>query len=160
MKTLQEIAQAFGTHDHCIEYWVNQLKITANEIDFVLTHFDKRQRRTIMLECLRPMPYLVEHPELINHVQQIGVDNIKNLPESVYIAHLAQLKEADSINDTINKRSFPYNSYDAEVFCALRHSTKKIDIKFIKGMFGRSISHHSYPDAKQKLSTIALSFAT
>lgn len=159
MKTLQELASDFGTHDYCIESWVNNLKVSMAEIDFALTHFDKYQRRTIMSERLRPMPYLAEHPELINHVQRIGIENIKKLPESVYMTHLNQLKESDRIDDYINNRGFPYNSYDADVFCALRHSTSKVEIKFIKGMFGRSISHHSYPSAKRKLSTIALSFA-
>jgi hypothetical protein len=159
MKTFQELAKDFGTHDYCIESWINGLKITATEIDFALSHFDKYQRRTIMSEKFRPVPYLVEYPELINNVQRIGIDNIKKLPESVYMAHLEQLKESDRLDDSINNRAFPYNSYDAEVFCTLRHSTKKTDVKFIKGMYGRSIGHHSYPGAKRKLSTMALSFA-
>jgi hypothetical protein len=159
MLSLQQLASEFGTHDYCIESWINNLKVSKTEIDFALNHFDKYQRRTIMSEKLRPMPYLVEHSELINHVQRIGVDNIKNLPESVYIDHLEQLKESDRIDNKVNNRGFPYSSYDAEVFCALRHSTKKADVKFIKGMFGRSISHHSYPGAKRKLSTMSLSFA-
>jgi hypothetical protein len=159
MKSLQELASEFGTHDYCIESWINKLKVTKAEIDFALTHFDKSQRRTIMSEYFRPMAYLAKHTELINHVQRIGVENIKNLPEAVYLAHLEQLKESDRIDDCINNRSNPYNSYDAEVFCALRHSTKKAEIRFVQGMFGRSISHHSYTNAKRKLSVMVLSFA-
>ena len=157
--TLQQLASAFGTHDYCIESWINNLKLSKAEIDLALNQLDKMQRRTIMVEKLRPMPYLVEHPELINHVQRIGVDNVKALPVSVYEAHLEQLKESDRIDDNINKRSFPYNSYDAEVFIALRHSTKKADIKFVKEMLGRSISHYSYPGAKRKLCLLAKSLA-
>lgn len=159
MKSLQQLALDFGTHEHSIESWLNNLKINENEIEFALNNFNKYQRRTIMIQKLRPMPYLVEHPELIDHVQRIGADKIKNLPEPVYITHLQQLKESDRISDKINNRSFPYNDYDAEIFCTLRHVTKKTDITFIKKMFGRSISHHSYPEAKRKLSKLALLYS-
>ncbi|MDC8832844.1 hypothetical protein [Alteromonas gilva] len=156
--SLQELASEFGTHDHCLESWMSSLSITDNEIAFALAQFTKDQRRTIIIECIRPAQYLVDHPELINHVQRIGVDAIKALPVNVYEAHLAQLKETDQINNSINLRRFPYQDYDAEVFCTLRHAKKKTDIDFIKKMFGRSISHHSYPAAKRKLTAMALQF--
>ena len=152
--SIQELASEFGTHEHCIESWINSLKITEREINFALNHFTKAQRRTIMIDWIRPAQYLVEHNELINHVQRIGVDAIKALPVNVYEEHLAQLKVADRVKDEINNRSFPYNDYDAEVFCTLRHAKKKTDINFIKKMFGRSISHHSYPAAKRKLTAM------
>lgn len=155
MKSLQEIAAQFGTHDRCIENWVNLLQITADDIEFAINHFTREQRREIMCLYIRPKAYLREFPSLVNHVQRIGVEVIKGLPESIYKQHLAQLELSDHIKNDINKRKFPYHEYDSEVFCAFRHATKKSDIVFIKKMFGRSIRHSSYPNAKRKLSIMA-----
>jgi len=155
MKSVQELAKAFGTHDHYIELWINKMKITKEEIEFALSNFDKHQRRRLMQEYIRPEQYLVEHPGLINHVQTMDIAMIKELPEQVFMTHLEQLQKSDNINDEINDRSFPYNSYDAEIFTTLRFLTKTADIKFIKGMFTRSISHSAYPKAKQKLTQLA-----
>lgn len=157
--TLEELASSFGTHDYIIEKWVNNLQITQDEIVFALANLDKRQRFNLMLQKLRPAPYLLEHPELIAQIQTVDVEKIKALPEDVYLTHFKQLQEADKIDDEVNKRQFPYSSYDAQVFCTLRHVKSKSDIKFIKGMFARRISHHSYPKARQKLSALALKFA-
>lgn len=159
MKSLQELANKFGTHDYCIESWVLSLNIVEAEIDFALAHFDKNQRRSIMTHSMRPAPYLKEHPELIEYVQRIGVDNIKALPQDVFEAHLKQLKIADSIDDEVNKRAYPYNSYDAHVFNSYRHATKKTDITFIERLYGRSISHHSYRAAMDKLRVLSRQLA-
>jgi len=159
MQTIEQLAKEFGTHDHYINLWITSLNITEEEISFSLASLDKMQRRTLMSEYLRPLPYLIEYPQLLNSVGYIDTDTIKSLPESIYNLHLEQLKIADSINDKINNRTYPYQSYDAEVFCTLRNSRKTTEISFIKKMFTRSISHHSYPKAKQKLRELTLSFA-
>lgn len=151
MRAINKLAELFGTHNHCIQLWIDNLNITEDEIEFAIVNFTKAQRFKFITEYIRPSEYLLDHPELIDHVQRIGVDNIKSLPESVFLQHLEQLQNADRIGDLINKRSFPYNDYDAQVFLGLRHAENTSDIKFIKRMFGRSISHHTYPNARQKL---------
>ncbi len=156
---MNELATSFGTHTHCIERWINTLNISQDEIAFTIENFVKSQRRSIMVKKLRPAQYLVDHSELIEHVQQIPLEVIKAIPEDVYLAHLSALEIADRNDDKINNRTFPYNSYDAEVFKAYRHLTKQADIKFVRRMFGRSISHHSYRAAKQKLSLLVKGFA-
>lgn len=155
MFSIQNLASEFGTHDDCIENWINNLKIVQDELVFALEHFNKAQRRRIMTEKLRPAAYLIDHPELINHVQHIGEDFIKSLPKNVFEQHLEALKVADAIDDKINNRSYPYHSYDADVFTALRHSTKRTDITFVRRLFTRSISHHSYSSAIAKLSALS-----
>jgi len=155
MYSIEELASAFGTHNNCIRLWIDLLGITESEIEFSLDNFNQRQRKTMMQEYLRPSKYMLLHPELINHVQCVEVELIKALPEPVYLAHLAQLKVADKINDEINKRQHPYNNYDAQVFCVLRHVTKKNYISFVKMMFHRKISHSTYPAARNKLKALA-----
>jgi hypothetical protein len=155
MKNLKEIAAAFGTHDYCIERWVNSLSITNDDIEFALTYFDKRQRFNILCKCLRPTEYLVEHPELISYIYEIDADVIKALPDDIFRKHHSALLLADKVLSERNQKVYPYNDYNAEAFCALRYATKKTDISFIKRMYVRSISHPSYPKARQKLTGLA-----
>lgn len=146
-----ELTEAFGVNFHCLLQWVESLSITDREITFALANFNKSERRNLVIEYLRPAPYLLGYPELLNHVQKIGVSTIKSLPVDVYSQHLLSLCEADSVRDTINNRTFPDNNYDAQVFSSLRHCNKKADIEFVNRMFTLSISHNSYYDAKVKL---------
>lgn len=155
---LKALAAEFGTHEHCIELWLEKLNITNEEISFALSNFDKRQRFNFISRTIRPMDYLIKHPELLQHPQTLGIEVIQSLPKKVYEQHLEQLKIADKTVDAINKRSFPYNEYDAQVFAGLYHFKKKADITFIRRMFGRKISHSSYPKAKQKLAFMTKPF--
>ncbi len=151
MLTIEQLAIEFGTHNHCIEIWMNELQISEKEIEFTLEHFGREQRRSIMNAKIRPMLYLVEYPWLIEHPNRMVLQDIKDLPSNVYKMHLDQLKLADKIDDKLSRRTFPYNEYTAEVFFAFRNLTKKTELDFVRKMFARSISHSSYPAAKLKL---------
>ena len=148
---IETLASAFGTHVHCIESWIQRLSITEQEIEFAMTNFNERERFDIFSQYIRPAQYLVENKELLKWVTGLSAETIKTLPESVFSAHLNQLIESDRLDDIKTNRTFPYNSYDAEVFTALRFAKKQSDIKFVKGMAYRKISHSSYPKARQKL---------
>ena len=154
--SFEAIASEFGTHAHCIERWVVNLDIKEEDIELALSGFTKRQRHSMMIEYLKPSQLLIDNAELINHVQRVPLEVIKGLSESDFEEHLSALKNADNISDRLNKRAFPYNSYDSEVLLSLRKATKKGDLKFIRQMFVRKISHHSYPKARVKLRELAL----
>ncbi len=153
--TLATTAKLFKTHEHVIEKWINELNITTADLELAYAVFSPEERHRLMLNRLKPAAYLVDYPALINHSQRVGVENIKALPEAIYEAHLAQLIRADEIGNKTNNRTFPYQDYNAQVFSALRKATKKEDIVFIRKMFARKISHHTYPAAKAKLRAMA-----
>jgi hypothetical protein len=159
MKNIEQLVKEFGTHENYIQQWIEELDITTTEINFALANFDKQQRRSIMSSLIRPSKYLASHHKLIKCVNFTDIEDIKNLPANIFNEHLAQLKLADSLNDKINNRSFPYNSYDAELFIIFRNATKKTDIAFAKRMYPRRISHHTYPAAKKKLLDLSLLLA-
>ncbi len=152
---LLELAAEFGTHEHCIEKWLLNLEITEDEINLALTKLAKPQRRSMMINYLKPTQFIIDRPELIEHSQRIALETIKDMNESDFEEYLSLVSNADYVKNRINGHSFPYNSYCSFVLLALRKATKKADIKFIRGMFGRKISHHSYPYARKRLEQMA-----
>jgi len=156
---MQQLANEFGTSVKNLESWINHLKISKTEIDFALNNFDESKRYKLIACRIRPMRYLLDSPELINHFHMISEDDVKNLSESVFIAHWEQLKKADRIDNEVNGRSYPYDSYDAQILFTLRYLTKKTDVKFVFKMLSRKTKHHSYPSARAKLSKMARSLA-
>lgn len=148
---VRELSSQFGTHENYFEQWVLELQISSEEINYAIEIFDKRTRFKIVSGHLKPSSYLIDYPFLLGQMHTMEVDLIQSLPDSVYSQHLTQLKRADNINNRIRNRSFPYQDYYAEAFCAIRHLKTKSELMFVRGMFTRSISHHSYVAAKQKL---------
>lgn len=145
------LAKDFGTHEPFIINWLNEFSITDTQITFALENFNKQQARKFVGNHLVPMDYFLDYPSLLNNVIELDVEFVKSLPEDIYEKHLKQLIKADEFSDHKNTRSFPYNSYDAEIFCVYRHFKLKKDTDFARLIYSRKIAHASYPKAKTKL---------
>lgn len=150
-EALIALAKQFNTHAHCFIEWVDTLLITQAQIEYALAMFDKRQRFELICRKFQPQDYFIDYPLLLKPVWEMSGSDVKGLQPSIYSAHLSQLRQADDIDDKTSGRAFPYQQYDADAFIALRNITKKADEKFVRQLFRRSISHHTYPAAKQKL---------
>jgi hypothetical protein len=150
----EQMASQFNTHDHYFEEWVEKLRVSEDEILYALNCLNKNARFKLICKHLKPMSYLADYPDLLKSVHEMDANAVKALPENIFQLHLAQLTVADAFDDARSKRHYPYQSYDAQAFYGLRVLNKKTDLKFIKQMFVRSISHHAYPSAMDKLKRI------
>lgn len=148
---IEELAKMFQTHLDYFEKWIANLGITNEDIEYALKNFSKRQRFSLVVDNLKPLRYLVDYPFLLSNVHAMNVEDIKRLKPSVFSEHHGQLRFADDLWNTKNNRALPYQQYNAEAFYVLRHTSLKADIKFVQKLFRRSISHHTYPKAKEKL---------
>lgn len=148
MEYLKLIQKTWGVEASYAKKWAEhaQVETCVPLLYRLLDELTKQQGFHLVCADLTLGAYLVEFPELLNYTHTLDPDFVKSLPERVYQAHLANLKQAD------NKER---QGIDAPAFAVLRTSKRKTDIKFVVKMFYRSLSHSSYPAALRKLHTMA-----
>ncbi len=150
MLNAETIGKKLELETFSVQRYLSSVEPDTNDLEWALNNVDERCIKNIITMRLEPSAYLHEHPDLSKTPYLIGADYIKSLPEDIYEAHLTNLIRASQAKGGSKAL--------AQAFVCLRHATKKADLRLVYGMFTRSFSHHSYPNAVGKVYALTILF--